>query len=253
MVVLATALSSCARRPVQPRVTLPMPLDEAERILDGLRRDEQSVSRYQAVLKIRGKGPEGRFTATQVLIFERPDRVRVELLGAFGSTRWIALAADGEILVWFPSRREFLRDTRVEEVVGALLGMPMSPEEVMAALAGVGLPFRDSRPSKAVREDGASRIELDGAQIELDEVQVRWASGDGYRVVYPTRWKARGKQVPDRLEIQSRELQASIDVEDLDVNVLLHPKAFVLELPQDAQRLELHQIEGEAVFVKANP
>jgi hypothetical protein len=251
--VLSTALPSCARRPVAPKVTTPIPLEEAERILHDLRREEKSVVRYQAILKIRGKGPEGRFTATQVLIFERPDRVRVELLGAFGSTRWIAVASGGEILVWFPSRREFLRDSRVEEVVGALLGVPLSPEEVMAVLAGVGLPFRGSRPSGAVREDGARRIELAGAQIELDGMQVRWARGDGYRVAYPTPWKARGKQVPDRVDIEASELQASINVEDLDVNVLLHPEAFVLELPQDAQRLELHQIEGEAVFVKTNP
>jgi hypothetical protein len=84
-------------------------------------------------------------------------------------------------------------------------------------------------------------------------MQVRWARGDDYRVVYPTGWKARGKQVPDRVEIQASELQASIDVDDLNVNVPLHPKAFVLELPQDARRLELHQIGGEAVFVKTNP
>jgi hypothetical protein len=234
-------------------VTSPIPLEEAERLLLDLQRQEAGVARYQAVLKIRGQGPEGRFTATEVLIFERPDRVRVELLGAFGSTRWMAVASGGQILVWFPSRREFLRDSRVEEVVGALLGVPLSPEEVMAVLAGVGLPRQVVRPSGAVRENGASRIDVDGAQIELVEMQVRWARGDAYRVSYPTDWKARGKQVPDRVEIQASELQATIDVEDLNVNVPLHPKAFVLELPKDARRLELHQIGGEAVFVKTNP
>jgi hypothetical protein len=230
-----------------------MPLEEADRILHDLERHEKSVARYQAILKIRGKGPEGRFSATQVLIFERPDSIRVELLGAFGSTRWMAAASGGEILVWFPSRREFLRDKRVEEVVGALLGVALSPREVMAALAGVGLPQEGARPSRAVRENGASRIELEGAQIELDDMQVRRATGDGYRVSYPTDWKARRRHVPDRVDIQTNELQASIDIEDLDVNVSLHPKAFVVELPQDARRLELHQIGGEAVFVQTKP
>jgi hypothetical protein len=165
----------------------------------------------------------------------------------------MAAASGGEILVWFPSRREFLRDNRVEEVVGALLGVALSPREVMAALAGVGLPQEGASPSRAVRENGASRIELQGAQIELDDMQVRRATGDGYRVSYPTDWKARGRHVPDRVEIQANELQASIDIEDLDVNVALHPKAFVVELPQDARRLELHQIGGEAVFVQTKP
>lgn len=222
-------------------------------MLDRLQNEGQHVTRYQAVLKTHGRGPEGRFSATQILIFERPDRVRVELLGAFGTTRWIAVASGGEILVWFPSRREFLRDNRVDEVVGALLGPALSPEEVMAAFSGVGLPFEGLHPAKAVREDDAIRIDFDEAAVELDDMQVRWARGDDYRVVYPTRWKAGGKQVPDRVDIQADQLQASISVEDLDVNVLLHPQAFAIELPDDAERLELYQIGGEAVFVKPKP
>jgi hypothetical protein len=183
----------------------------------------------------------------------------VELLGAFGSTRWIAVTSDGEILVWFPSRGEFLRDKRIDEVVGALLGIALSPEEVMAAFAGVGLPFEAFEAFegvtsvKAVRVDDATRIQMDGVAVELDAMQVRWAKGDGYRVIYPTRWKAAGRQVPDRIDIQANELQASINIEDLDVNVLLHPKAFAIELPEDARQLEFHEIEGEAVFVEPKP
>jgi hypothetical protein len=231
----------------------PLSLEAAEWELERLRGEEKGVVRYQAVLKTRGKGPDGRFSATQILVFERPDRLRVELLGAFGSTRWIAVTSDGEILVWFPSRREYLRDNRIDAVVGALLGIALSPEEVMAAFTGVGLPLEGRSVVGGVREDDATRIDVDGASIELDEMQVRWAKGDDYRVVYPTRWKAAGRQVPDRLEIRANELEATINIEDLDVNVLLHPRAFDIEMPEDARRLGLHQIGGEAVFVEVKP
>jgi hypothetical protein len=234
-------------------VSTPIPIEEAEPILHRLHDEEETIKRYQAVLKIRGKGPEGRFSATQILIFERPDRVRVELLGAFGSTRWIAVISGGEVLVFFPSRREYLRESRIEQVVEALLGVALGPEEVISALAGVGLPLGGSCAVRAVREDGATRIELGEGAIELDEAQIRWAEGDDYRVVYPTRWKSRGRPVPDRVDIQSSELQASIKVEDLGVNVPFHSKAFILDVPGDAQRLELQEIGGEAVFVKRNP
>jgi hypothetical protein len=51
------------------------------------------------------------------------------------------------------------------------------------------------------------------------------------------------------LEITTGNLQASLRVEDLDVNIQLHPEAFLVDLPAEARRLELAQIGDEAVFV----
>ncbi len=223
-------------------------------MLNRLRRHEETVRRYQAVIGIRGKGPDGRFSATLVIIFERPDRMRVELLGAFGSTRWVAVAGQGEIVVWFPGRRECLRDTRVEKVVGALLGLALGPSEVMAALSGTGVPLgplRD-RPDRAIRRDRTIQIELEGARIELEGDQVISAQQTHYGVSYPTKWMESGKQVPPRVELRAENLQASLNMEDLDVNVPLHPKAFIIDLPDDADPLTLEEIGGEAVFVKPN-
>jgi hypothetical protein len=178
--------------------------------------------------------------------------MRVELVGAFGSTRWIAVTDGGEIVVWFPSRREFLREARVEKVVGVLLGLELSPAEVMAVLAGTGLPLGDSTPVSGHRVGARTRIELDEAWIELEGSQVRSAENADYQVTYPTSWKSDGRHVPYRVELESEMLQATVSVEDPDINVELHPEAFVVELPDDASRLELYQVGDEAIFVKPN-
>ena len=253
-IVVLTALASCTRRPAANVDSIPVRLEEAEKMLNRLRRNEESVRRYQAVIRIRGKGPAGRFSATQVIIFERPDRMRVELLGAFGSTRWVAVADQGEIVVWFPGRREYLRDTRVKKVVGVLLGVELGPSEVMAALAGTGVPLgsHGERPDRAIRRDGTIQIELGEARIEVEEDQVVFAQQTHYRVSYPTKWVESGRQVPARVDLSAENLQASLTIEDLDVNVPLHSKAFVVELPEDAETLALDEIGGEAVFVKPN-
>jgi hypothetical protein len=180
--------------------------------------------------------------------------MRVELLGAFGSTRWVAVVDGGEILVWFPGRREYLRDTRVEKVVGALLGVELGPSEVMAALAGTGIPLGSlgDEPERAVRSKGMILIELMGARIEMEDGQVVAAQQTRYRVSYPTKWMQSGKQVPLRLELRGENMLASLNIEDLDVNVPLHPEAFVVDLPEDAETLALDEIGGEAIFVKPN-
>jgi hypothetical protein len=240
---------ACHRRSTPSRVTVPIPAEDAERILKEVDVEARGVARYQAVLKVSGKGPEGRFNATQVIVFERPDRVRVELLGAFGSTRWVAVASKDEIIVWFPGRREFVRESEVERVVGALLGVELTSGEVIAALSGAGMPLAGLHPVGAVREDGVTRIELDEIRIEVEESQVKSAWRADYRVSYPTSWRAAGRPAPDRLEIANEKLQAVLRVEDLDVNVRLHPEAFLVEVPEEATQLELAQIGGEAFFV----
>lgn len=228
----------------------PVSTAEADSLLEEFERKESSVARYQALLKVRGKGPEGRFNATQILVFERPDRMRVELIGAFGSTRWTTVALGEEIVVYIPSRRQFLKETDVARVVGALLGVALGTEEVMAMLSGTGLPLRDHRARRVFRRGEAVRIELEDGSLEVEGGQVQTATSPHYRVSYPTRWMDLGRQVPDRIDLETVDLKASLKIEDLDVNIPLRPEVFRLVLPHDAQRLELHQIGGEAVFVK---
>jgi len=249
LLILLVTTAACHRRSTPSRVTVPLPAEEAERILKQVEVEARGVARYQALLKVRGKGPEGRFSATQVIVFERPDRLRVELLGAFGSTRWVAVASEDEIVVWFPGRREFVREADVDQVVGALLGVELTSEEVIAALSGAGMPLAGLRPVRAVREDGVTRIEFDEIKVEMEGSQVKSVRSADYRVSYPTNWRSAGRPAPDRLEIANEKLQALLRVEDLDINVRLHPEAFLVEVPDDATQLELAQIGGEAFFM----
>ncbi len=248
LAILVTS-DACHRRSTPSRVAVPLPAEEAARMLEEVEVEARGVARYQAVLKVRGKGPDGRFSVTQLIVFERPDRVRVELMGAFGSTRWVAVASEDEILVWFPGRREFVRETQVERVVGALMGVELTAREVIAALSGSGLPLDGLRPVAAVREDGVTRIELGEIKVELEDSQVKSVRRADYRVSYPTSWRAAGRPAPDRIELANEKLQAVLRVEDLDVNVRLHPEAFIVEVPEEATQLELAQIGGEAFFV----
>jgi hypothetical protein len=244
-------LTGCSRRPVSTGPAIPLSPEETTRILDPLERHSQAVERYQAVVRLRGKGPDGKFRATELVVFERPDRVRVELLAAFGASRWIAVTGAGEITVLFPRSREYLEETAVEDVVDALLGIRLSPEEVMAILAGSGLPLGGAEPVRAERQGDRVRIALgEGRRVDVEADQVREARRSGYRVLYPTDWKRKGRGAPDRIEISSEKIEATLTVEDLDINVRLDPEAFVLNLPQGAYRLGLAQIGGEAVFVK---
>jgi len=249
--LILLALSSCARRaPSGP--PLPLPLEEAAWRLEPVRQQELTVARYQAVARARGSGPQGRFSATLLLAFERPDRLRVELLGPLGSSRWMAIVAGGEITVLFPSRREFLQERAVPEVLAALVGVRWGPDEIMAVLSGAGLPLHESTLIAAFQEGSTVRVGLaDELSLRLSGEQVIEANARGYRVRYPSAWRSKGRAAPDRIELESQDVSVALAMLDLDVNVRLRSEVFELSIPQGTTRVELAEVGGEAFFVKS--
>ena len=230
-------LGGCKPRvPDAPRV--PVDPSEIESLLRQLDRESEAIRRYQGFVRIRGKGPEGSFDGRLVVIFERPDDLRIELMGPFGSTRWSAVASESGIRVLFAGRKEYVEEPDTADIVGRLLGIPLDAEEVMALLSGVGTPpdvevragYRQGPATIGVLAEG-ERIEL-AADGQVSSVQART-----YRVSYPTPWKKRRRQIPDRLLLSTESIRVTLTAEDVDVNTALDPEAFELEIPDGAARL----------------
>jgi len=236
------------RAPEAPRV--PVDLSEIESSLRQLERESQAIRRYQGFVRIRGKGPDGSFNGRLVVIFERPDDLRIELLGPFGSTRWSAVASENGIRVLFPGRKEYVEELDTADIVGRLLGIPLDAEEVMALLSGVGIPPNVEVISGYRQGTATIGVLAEGGRLELaEDGQVSNAQTRTYRVSYPTLWKKKRRQIPDRLLLSTQSMRVTLSAEDVDINVPLDPEAFELEIPDGATRLKPADIAGEAVFV----
>lgn len=248
--------SSCRRPPPELPPATPVDAGAIQTRLDELARTAESVRRYQGFVRIRGKGPEGGFSGRLVVVFERPDHLRVDLLGAFGSTRWSAAADSGGITVVFPGPKQYVREEDTSDVVGRLLGVRLSTHEVMALLSGIGAPTRGADGEalevlEATQRGVTTFARLDGSLlVELDEdSHISLVQTSGYRVSYPTPWMRRGRHIPDTIQLETDTMRATLTPEDVDVNVALASEAFVLEIPDGAERLRPSDVVGEAVFV----
>jgi hypothetical protein len=228
---------------------------EVSSALDGLRRQADSIRQYQGLLRVRGRGPDGGFDARLAVLFERPEWLRVELLGAFGATRWSAVASGEEITVYFPGKRHYLREPDVADVVSRLLGVRLRPEDMMAALSGAGVPLDPSASARGYRRGEARFVEIAApsrATVELGgDGQVTSARCESYGVSYSSSWRSRGRAFPGELTIESEGVRARIEASEVDVNVALDPGTFVLEVPADALRLRPAEVGSESVFVVA--
>ena len=241
---------SCKRNVPDLPPPVPVETDAVRVTLEVLAAEAASVRRYQGFVRLRGRGPDGGFSGRLVVVFERPHHLRVDLLGAFGSTRWSVVATDEGVRVVFPGPRHYVEEEDTADVVARLLGVRLGVHEMMALLSGSGIPL-DGEPVSAFRQGPVTVVSWsDGERIELrEDGQIASVQTSRYRVAYPSTWKRRRRHVPDTIRLETDALTVTLTPEDVDVNIRVDPEAFVVEIPDGYERLRPSDISGEAVFV----
>lgn len=255
--ILALALlgasGGCAARAVRPPLP-PLTEGEAGRLLDATAARAGGVRRYQAVVGVRGEGPEGRFSGRLLVVFARPpdradpgavEALRLELFAPVGGSRWTLVARpDGARLV-VPGERAFAEGTEFRAFTGPLLGVAVGLEQIAAILVGSGTPIT-GREGVRSRPPGGSVVLESGAQVWWDaggpDAQVRRVVTPGYEARYPGDYRRRGRQVPRSVHIASDEVQATLTVEELEVNASLHADSFQVRTPAGYRRTAIRDL-----------
>jgi len=143
---------------------------------------------YSARLRVNLWGPDLRARTQALIAFRRPDAIRLEIPGGVG-LRLVAVIRQGELIAVFPGEQAVFRGPAEPAELLALLGVELSPQELMDLLVGVPSPRLRSyqarwgealpREVKAVLPDG-SQLEL---KIEDPETGTPFSS----RVFEPPR------------------------------------------------------------------
>jgi hypothetical protein len=136
---------------------------------------------YSARLRVKLRGPDMRARTQALIAFRRPDAVRLEVPGGMG-LRLVAVIRQGELTAVFPGERAVFRGPAEPAELLALLGVDLSPAELMDLLVGLPSPRLRSyqarwgealpREVKAVLPDG-SQLEL---KIEAPETGTPFSS-----------------------------------------------------------------------------
>jgi hypothetical protein len=95
----------------------------------------QAARSYSGRLRVKLDGRELRARATVLLAFERPDGLRIEVPGP-GGLRLIAVTRGGRLTAAFPADRAVYAGTADAPGMEALLGVALTPDEVMDLLLG---------------------------------------------------------------------------------------------------------------------
>jgi hypothetical protein len=102
---------------------------------------------YSASLRVSLRSPTLRGGARALVAFARPDSLRLEVPGPTG-VRCIAVARGVSLVAAFPAERAVWRGAATADEMASLLGVRLTPAELMDVLVGAGGPrLRDYRAS----------------------------------------------------------------------------------------------------------
>ncbi len=150
---------------------------------------------YSGRLRVSLKAPSLRARTLALIGFRRPDRLRLEIPGPAG-VRLVAVAGGGRLTAVFPADQAVFQGGATERDLEALLGVALTPEEVMDLLVGAPSPrlrayradWRMGLPREiaATLPDGASlKATVEEAELDpaLPEAAFAEPPHDGYRQV----------------------------------------------------------------------
>lgn len=128
----------------------------------------RAVETYSARLRVALRGPELRARTRVLLAFRRPDSLRIELPGPAG-VRLVAVARKGRLAAVFPGERAVFESLATPEELAGLLGVALSPAEIMDLLVGAPSPrlqAYQARWGPALPREIEARLP-DGARLEV--------------------------------------------------------------------------------------
>lgn len=246
------AASACAHGGLSPDRAA-----DPQRLLVELRERQGLVQRVRGTARVRVEAPGVKGTLLELVVAEKPDRVRLETLDFFGNPVAV-LVADGDRFGFYDARsRTFYRGDATAENVSRFLPVAIPPGELVTILCG-SAPILPGTAIEARPRDG--RVELVVARGEVaqqlvlaealavESSRVRRADPDPARqaVFYDldfSSFRSQGKvRFPNALRLDAASAQARVGLEwrqDLEVNGEVERGLFAIGPPRGAKVVDL--------------
>jgi len=231
------------------RVPLPtdpgVPLPDYAAIHDAVTASCRGARTLTAEVGLRGRAGSRRLSGRLVAGFERPASMRLEAVAPFGPPGFILAARGDSAVLLLPRDERVVRDQSAEMILGALTGVTLAPADLQSILTGCVVP--DPKPvGGRLHSNGWASIDLEGGATVFLRRMGSWravaARRNGWEVDYSA-WQGAFPQV---IRLRSESTTADVDMtatlSQIEVNVDVDPRAFVVDIPPNVTPLSLEEL-----------
>ncbi|HEU4935743.1 MAG TPA: hypothetical protein VFT39_04755 [Vicinamibacterales bacterium] len=199
-----------------------------------------------AVLSMSGRAGRQNLRGRIDAGLAQPDRIALEGVAPFGKPFFVLTAADGASTLVLPRDGRYLRGAAPAEIIEALTGIRIAPNELMIALGGCAF-YVGSVSDGRTFANGWAAVDAGSATVWLRMIDGSWrevAAERGPLTIYYDDF-AEGR--PQRLRLVMKPpdgagADITLRVSQLELGKPLDPAVFKLAIPEGAQPLTLDEL-----------
>jgi outer membrane lipoprotein-sorting protein len=241
---LATASACGARAPSLPTAG-GTPFPEAQAAYAEATARCRGVRTLSAELALSGHAGGQKLRGRILAGFAEPGRVRLEAPAPFGRAVFTLVVRDGTATLVLNRERRVLRDAPPAELVEALTGVALGPDELRSVVAGCGLGVDQVASGESYPGEWAT-VASGGSRTWLRRVTGTWRVVAASRDTLQVRYDELGADRPAAVRLVATTRGAGTDLtlrlSQVDINVALQPDVFEVDVPQDATPITLDEL-----------
>jgi len=205
-----------------------------------------NLTSLTAVLSMSGRAGRQKLRGRIDAGLAHPDRIALEGVAPFGKPFFVLSAADSASTLVLPRDGRYLRGAAPAEIIEALTGIRIAPNELMIALGGCAF-YAGSVSDGRRFGNGWVAVDAGAATVWIRMIEGRWreiAAERGPLTIYYDDF-AGGRAQRLRLVMKSpngADADITLRVSELEMNKPLDPAVFKLAIPDGAQPLTLEEL-----------
>ena len=248
LLAVAPLVTGCASAPT--RIQLPegrgvaFPGHEAAlaTAIDQCRR----VRTIELMVALRGRMGDTRLRGRVRTALARPASLRLEGVSPFGAPQFILVARPDSATLILPRDRQVVTDTPADQLLEALAGVSLGPDDFRAVLTGCVVPEPRAVGGRAYGDEWIA-VDLEGgATVYLKDIDGSPAVVAGTRGRLTVEYADHIRGLPRRVRVQANgtgtDLTAALS--QVSINVELDPDAFVARVGDGYMPITLDQWRG---------